>query len=1163
MRLTIFLLTAAFLNVQARTFSQEVTFSGRDVPLQKVFNAIEKQTGYVFFYNTGLLRLANPVTLEVKKKPLMEVLKACMASQPLDFEIENTTIVILKKAAPPMLAGPDAAEPIRITGVVIDQETKQPLAGASIQVKETRARAITNEEGFFEIMASPGNTLLISYIGFDNKTLKVEEAAQGILTVPLARRISSLQEVNVKVSTGYQTISKERATGSYGTVSREQLSKPATNIAQRLIGTIAGVQAKSLDVDGTPVFEIRGQTSLYGNARPLIVVDGFPVQGDFTSINPNDVESITVLKDAAAASIWGARSANGVVVIVTKSARKGHPFKMEFSAFTRIGQKADLDYVNPLASSTQTVDYEQKAFNNWSAQINSGALATNYGKAWSPATVAMSEHYLGYITTAQRDAILAQLATQDNRQQIKDNLLSNPINQQYNLTLSGSSGKMSNILSLMFANNQSNFKETGDKQYMVNYRTVASPFSWLDINLSAMLQYTRANNSGVALSDIQNISPYEMLVNDDGSLTNISQYYWPILQRFVPMNLFPYSDWTYNPLQEINNRKLTTTQLNARVQAGLTFKIIRGLSFDSKIQYELFNVFNKGLYNENTFYVRNTVNTAATWDQATNKITLNLPKGSILTQSRTKAESYNFRNQFNFNRVFTRRHEINFVAGTEVNNIVTESFGSPITYGYNDKTLTLGTFPNGPGGTFFPIKNWMGTNQTFSYTNSFTYATERYFSYFGNAAYTFDGKYTISGSYRTDASNLITDDPQYRYAPFWSVGGGWQVYKESFMNKVSWVDRLNVRLTYGYNGNVDKTTAFRPLIATTAIPNVYTGDYTATVSSYGNPTLRWERTGSWNLGVDYSLFGGRLFGKVDAYHKSGKDLIALISIPAVNGTTSQRLNNAAMTNKGIELELGSALRIRGNDISWRGNLSFSYNKNTITRLFVAQYAASTLTGGGSAAFVVGENANTLWRYQYAGVYNKQPMVQGPKGTMYDFGAFTPGDGRDYLLNMGTTVAPYTLGFMNSFKIYDFDVSFIVTGKFGHVFQRKGFNYPPTWTSRVLPNNKLSEVVNGDMMKIVPLPQNLVEPRYYFWDRFHQNLSYLIENASHIRMQEVNITYNLPQRLFKKAGMNLLQVYAQGNNLFTILANNSGEDPEYPLGTMKPQPKLTLGIKCEF
>jgi hypothetical protein len=169
----------------------------------------------------------------------------------------------------------------------------------------------------------------------------------------------------------------------------------------------------------------------------------------------------------------------------------------------------------------------------------------------------------------------------------------------------------------MYEKDQSNFKETYNNKYFVNYRTDANVFKWLDVNVSGMVMYNKLKNSGVGLSDLQNMSPYDMLINPDGSLANINQYYWPIMQRLVPMDKFPYPDWTYNPIQEIHNRDLTTEQLNTRLQGGLTFKIIKGLTIESKGQYELFNTFNRGFYNENTYYVRNTVNTATTWKVTT------------------------------------------------------------------------------------------------------------------------------------------------------------------------------------------------------------------------------------------------------------------------------------------------------------------------------------------------------------------------------------------------------------------------------------------------------------------------------------------------------------------------------------------------------------------
>lgn len=1161
MKLTAVLLLAAFLQVSANGYSQRVTLNLENVSLEKVFKEIKKQSDFYFLYNNGELKKVGKVSVHVTNVTVDEAIRQSLSSTGFTYRIVDKTIVLNPKGPDTSPADNKEEAPppaIDIRGRVVN-ENGEPMEGVTVAVKGTKNATATNANGEFVLTGVDKNaTLVFSGVNVETKEVAVNNRTQ--FSVSLKTKVSQLADVNVMVNTGFQTISKERATGAFAIIAKEQLEKPTTNIAQRLIGTTAGMQAK-LDVDGNPIFEIRGKTSLYAEQQPLVVVDGFPIQGNFTSINPNDVETVTVLKDAAAASIWGARSANGVIVVTTKSAKKGTPLKVSFNAFTRIGKKFDLDYVRPLAPSDQTVEYEKLAYAKWRTLQNPISL-TDYFFAFSQAGTALNEYNFGFITAAERDATLEKLKTLDNRQQISNYLLANPISTQYNLTLSGSSGRMSNIISLMYEDNHSNFKETTNKRYMVNFRTNADIFKWMSFNFSGMLLANQAKNNGVGLGDIQNMSPYDMLVNPDGALTNINQYYTPILDRLVPTTKFPYADWTYNPVQEIKNRNLKTDQLNTRLQAGFNFKIIKGLTFDTKGQFELFNTFNKGLFNDNTFFVRSRVNQATSWNQSTNVLTPNLPKGGILTQSRSKVQSYNWRNQVNYSSVFAKKHEVNFLAGVEINNIVSEFFGNPTTYGFNDKTLTTGLFPNGPGGTFLQIKDWQGSNQTFSYSNTFSYGTERYFSAYANAAYTYNKKYTLSGSYRTDASNLITDDPKYRYAPFWSVGIGWQIYKEDFMKPITWIDWMNVRATFGYNGNVDRSTSFRPLIATSGSQNIYTGDYTATVSSFGNPTLRWEKTRTWNIGLDYSLFRGKLNGKIDVYNKYGKDLIAQLSIPAINGTTSQRLNNAEMSNKGVELELGTSMKIT-RQLAWRGNINFSYNKNKIEKLFVARYAASTLYSGGSGAYVVGENANSLWRFIYAGVINDQPRVEGADGATYDFGAFTPGDGRDYMKNVGTTVAPYTLGFSSDFQYKDFNLSFILTGKFGHVFQRLGFNYPPTWTTRVLPNVKLAEVMNGDPSKIVPLPYNPNEGRYYFWDRFHQYLSYLIENASHVRMQEVSLSYALPKHLLSRFKMDRLQVFAQGNDLFTIYANKAKEDPEYPLGTMNPRPKVTFGIKCEF
>lgn len=1095
---------------------------------------------------------------------------------------------------------------VEIKGTVTD-ESSEPVYGAMVTLLKNKKLGVsTNEKGEFVLRIPQsdiaGESLIISFIGM--KTQQVAIDTRSNYSIVLREEPNLVGEV---VVTGYQTLSKERATGAFDILPSAQLERPATNIADRLVGTVSGMQTR-LDGNGKQVLEIRGQTSLNveytqatsstvintDNVRPLIVVDGFPVDGEFSSINPNDVESITILKDAAAASIWGARSANGVIVITTKSGAKSKVggVNVDFSVFHRISSKVDLGYYNPLASTSDVIDYEQRGF---ASNFFGGPwppIANDYTKAasgYSAAMVAMNEHRLGFITEAEMNAQLDKLRGYNNQGQLEKYLFQNPTVSQYNLNISTSTERSNNVFSLMYENEKGNFKTESEDRFMFNYRTNVKLAKWVDFNFGGMVQYNNAsrNSTSVLVStnasgadvknkyniiDVKSLMPYDMLIDEQGNRTDIPKtFYKPILDRLVPTDKFPYDDWSFNPITNMESATFNKKDINFRIQTGLTFKIIKGLTFDSKVQYEMYTSKTKDIYTEGFDRVRNAINTASTWDKATNKVTANLPKGGIRDMSDSQVSAANFRNQLNYTRTFANLHDISVIAGTEVRDRVTQSTTSPTMYGYNDETLSVGIFPNGPGGAFRTLTNWQGSSITFPYTNIFRYGTERYFSLYGNASYTYNGKYTLSGSLRTDASNMISDDPKYRYAPFWSVGLGWQLSKEQFMSSLLWVNRLNLRLTYGYNGNVDRSTSFRPLINYNTTTNQYILDNTATISSYGNPSLRWERTRSTNFGVDYALFGGKLFGKVDVYDKKGSDLIVSMSIPSVNGTATQKLNRAKMTNRGIEVELGTSLPIGDNGVTWWGNVNFAYNKNRITELYKATYSATELYQGGTSSYVQGANALTLWVFKYAGVVNEgtaqnpnmQPMVQGKGSELYGFGAFTSGDGRDFMLNGGTLVAPYTLGITSGVRLYNFDVSLIIVGKFGHVFKRQSFNYPSMSDGRALPNNKYQEVLNGDPMKVVPIPFGKEEPRYYFWDRFYPYVDYLVESASHVRLSEVNITYNLPKSVVSKVGLNGMKVFVQGDNLLSIFNNKYNEDPEYPMGGFNLQRSFYMGLKVSF
>jgi hypothetical protein len=712
---------------------------------------------------------------------------------------------------------------------------------------------------------------------------------------------------------------------------------------------------------------------------------------------------------------------------------------------------------------------------------------------------------------------------------------------------------------MMAEQTQSHFQGSKNQRYVLGYRTNANLFRWLDFDLNGNFQYQNNNENGVGAVDIQNLSPYEMLKNADGSLTDIHQYYQPILDRLVPLSKFPYS-FRYNPIEEIANRDRTTKTFNTRVSAGLTFKLLKGLTFNSRVQYENIGINTKYIDNDQTFSVRNRINTTSTWNQTpTGSVQPNLPLGSIIgTLNRSSTDAFIFRNVVNFSRTFGSKHEIDFVAGSDVSKTTSQRTENPPAYGYNENTLAVGTFPNGPTGT----TGWEGYGNYFPYTNSFGYSTQRFFSMFANAAYTYLDKYTLSASYRTDASNLIAKAPKYRYSPFYSMGVGYAISKEDFMQNISWINRLNLRATYGRTGNVDRSTSPYTLLNLRARPDPYTQDYIATITNPGNPTLTWEKTQTINIGIDYSLLGNKLFGKVDVYNKKGIDLLASVSIPSINGTSTAFFNNAGLQNNGIEVTMGTSLPIKSSSIGWSGSVNFSYNKSRITSLFKTPASYSNLVFGGSNAYQEGYDPATAWAFEYAGVgTDGRPKIYGADKKLLNLTDYKSGDIRSFVQNAGTLSPPYLSGMTNSFKVYDFNISFIVTAKFGAVFRRELLPYVASTYSPFI-GSRIGEVLNADPTKIVPLPSNPNDFTFYSYYET-QYLTYNYVSADLARLQELNLSYNVPRRVLSKLNIRNAQLILQGNNLYTWLANDAKEDPEYLKRTIRPRALYTFGVKIEL
>lgn len=1215
-RFTICLLLIGMLSANANVFSQneKVNLSMKNTTLKNVIWEIEKQTGFVFMYSTNDVNKASKLNISVENKAVSEVLENCLKGTNLTFIIQDKVIVI--KPAPK--AAPIEQKKVTIKGTVKDVDGNT-LPGVSVIVKGTQRGVATNIDGKFEIMVDdkPGVVLQFSFVGMITKEVKIGKNKD--LVVLLKSDSEQLEEV---VITGFQRISKERASGSFDKVDSKELEKPVSSIAERLIGTVTGLQ-EVVDEYGNTKIEIRGQSNMkvdFGRQTgPLIVVDGFPIEGDFNSVNPNDIESVTVLKDAAAASIWGAKSGHGVIVITTKRGVKKGDAKVEFNSFWKFKSKPNLDKELNRLSSAEQIKLEEYVYGTttpWGTPAYLGWYTVDdshmdiSSSNMSAAQIALNEYRLNNITEAEKNARLNALRQLNNTEQLKKYLLQHNITQQYNLAISGGNEKMRNRLSIMFEDRNSDRKGDDYKKYMVNYKLNYKVAKFMDFNLSGTFNYDNDDYSGSGsklfntespYEYAKNMAPYQMLVNPDGSLvrwrngpaTNWGAYggptdiYGPNFDRYVgpDADKFPYADWTYNPIEELAMREYSRKMLNARINAGITLKLMKGLTFDSKFQYDYFDTKLREYHKEGSFEVRMRVNATSSWDRNAHTVTANLPKGDFLDRAYSETRAYNIRNQLNFNRTYGK-HSINALAGTEYSINKWTIMIQPRSYGYDDARMSTAEFPNGPGNTSgnylyeafkfdwygnpakvysqYPSgtgKNFISRFNGFRTTTEPGYTCDVYFSLYANAAYTYDDKYTFTASARTDASNLTGDDPSAKYSPFWSFGGSWQLGKEQFMDKFDWLDRLIVRASYGFNGIVNKNSSAKTVINLSSSKNPLTGDYQASITrGYGNPELVWEKVGQFNFAIDYSILQGKLYGKLEYYNKKSKDLIGDVDVPLVVGTSRARLNALEMQNTGYEIELGSVLPIMGEDIVWSGNLSLAYNKNKMTKLLSEPGWYSSLIYGSP---LEGYDANSLWTYKFAGMDGETPMIYDTEGNIIagPLGwSGLPGGALDYSFYQGTRVAPYIASLRSNLKIFDFDLSVMFTGKFGHKFLRTVYDYYlPTRNKSV--SALYREAIEIDPSKGIPMPTEGYVANLTDYSGVQRALDYRVADASHIRFQEINLTYNMPNKYISKYGIKNVRLYGQVNNVARILFNSYDEDPEYRFGNRRAT--FTFGMKCNF
>jgi len=1038
-----------------------------------------------------------------------------------------------------------------IKGKIINADTNEPIEGAHIRDVGSGVTGTTDSNGLFEIsIAGTSSELNFTALGYKEKTQKVHLTKDELLKVLLTNEVHEIDAV--EIVTGYQNIPKERATGSFTTVDDKLLnSQVSTDVLSRLSNVAAGVMIDTGTTPGETRLTIRGLSTITGERAALIILDNFPYEGDLSNINPNSVESITVLKDASAASIWGARAANGVVVITTKSAKLNQPVRFNFVANTTVTQKPDLSYIKQIGTS-DFIDLEQELFSRGFYDSN---LTSSSRPVISPVVDLLDQVRKGLLSESEAQSKIYALRQIDSRADFSRYMYQPSVLNQYAFDASGGYDNLAWYSSIGYDSNIGNLDERYNRLNL-NFKNRWAVTDWLSLSTGVLFTNVQRESGKTDYSSVVmrngNTVPYMKMADSEGNALPVYAGYNENFKnsfgsQLLDWQYYPLTDWQYNTTEDINNEIILSTGLNARV--------LKGLDLDIKYQYQLAHFTTDQLQDIRGFQARHIVNMYSEI-AANGTVNQGIPEGGILTRSVGRNVVNNLRGQINFNNQFGK-HGVSALLGSEIRESLTTNSKNRY-YGYNPNNLTSGTvsytesYPLITGGSM-TISNNDGVNR---YNN-------RFLSFYGNAAYTYDNRYVFSGSARRDASNLFGLKINDQWNPFWSAGFAWIASNESFYQS-GLLSNLKLRMTYGFNGNIDPGMAAVTTIVY-SVNSKYTGTKTARIDNFYNPNLQWETVGVTNFGLDFSSKSSRLSGSIDFFEKKGDNMFGPAPIDYTAGTTQLTWNVAGIKGRGLDLNLNSVL-VNG-AFKWRNTLNFSQYKDEITSYHLNSTDASAFVNGTvRMTGLVGSPVYSVFGYKWAGL---DPDTGDPLGYLdgeisNDYSKIFKADISD-LQYFGSAI-PTTYGsFLNNFSYRNFSLDVGVTYKLGYWFRRSSVDYTSLFDSWIGHSDYAHRWQKPGDELITYVPSNQYKTNSSR-DQFYEQSSVLIEKGDHVRLQYVNLVYQFPKSSLTNLFLNNLELRFNVTNLGLIWkANKADIDPDYTLGRNRVVDPMTLtfGINTKF
>lgn len=1139
----------------ANLFSQALNLKVRNASLEEVLLEIQKNSGFDIITRSDQISHVKGLTFDMENVEIKEILDICLKDTGLGYNINNNVIVIYSKKEDALPQ--KQLNNVRITGTVTD-EAGRPLPGVTVILKGSTIGTATDNEGSYKLLlpTMKGSVLVFTFVGMETQEVSLKESL--VVDVQMKEAHRELDDV---VVTGYQTIAREKVTGAAVTVTADELSERYTpNILDNLEGKVAGL----VYYDGKVT--IRGAGSIHGERSPLLVIDGLPTEGKIEDLNPYDVQSITVLKDAAATAIYGARGSNGVIIVTTRNAPidglydGGKKISVDASVNITVYEKHKLDYAdNFYMTPAQQVDFESDYYKYYYSsefpetnQISSTENSITSGYIISPIRYMYYQLAKGDIDQAEVNRRLDELKQNNFAKEYAEHVLRNRLLQQYNVAVRSRSERFQSNLVLNYKHDNSGIKNARDNQFNVFYKGSYDMTEWFTINfgVNGILSKSVASNSSLATNPY-NVPAYYSLFKDDGSYSSYqpSGGMWNDYNTLIEDNPGLLRSMHFNHLQELDYDKTITNRQNLRYQGELLFKIVRGLTVNTQFIYESERL-NESSYSEAGSYIMRMMRNTYTVPSGSSYKYMLPENGGKRADRTVQSDFWTARGQFNFNRNFNR-HMIDLLAGIEFRQ--TRQWGTrSLLLGYDDQLQLDQT----PVVDFYALSKFektafftMGYNPKTMFYEPYIESAmgpvadqrHRFASAYANVTYTYDNKYNLFGSYLKDFADVLGLEHRYRGRPFWSLGASWNIHNEEFLAPMGWVDYLKLRVSYGVTGNIyDGATSY--MTATAEGFNEYTGLPYGRVRTPQNRELTWEKTTTTNIGLDFNLLRNRLRGSLDWYHKKGEDIFASQSIDPSKGFSYAILNMADMKNNGLELTLTYDwfhARSR-NDFSWTTSLTSSYNRNKVTKVELTNASSLSVI---SLGYKVDYPVGSLFSYRFAGLNDSgrptwygtdDEVVSGEDGVSLSY--------PDVLAFSGQSDPKMAVAMENHLRFKGFSLSVMMVYYGGHNMRVRqtgehfGPFYGPTptylldsWT----PENTDTNVPGfGKWGPESSQPLTLT------------NADIFVQPADFIKIRNIVVGYDLPQALLSRLGMNNISLRFQIDNPKSLwVRNNVGVDPE--------------------